>query len=227
VIAEVVGGKVIWIGPEWATLFGSRLAASVGVLMWPVVFVTTDIINEYFGRRGVRSLTFLTVAMVAYVFVILYCAQLTPAAYGSDGKPFGVDDASFNNVFGTSRWIIVGSLLAFVVSQLVDVAVFHTFRKRTGHGMLWLRSTGSTVVSQMIDSIIVLYIGLALPKGWSMATFWCVAVSNYSIKLVIAVLMTPVIYVVHGVIDRYLGKDVAHRLADSAAEGQFSVPFGP
>lgn len=210
-----------WVVPEGITLFGNRLAASVGVLMWPVVFVTTDLINEYFGRRGVRLLTFMTVLMIAYVFVVLYFSQQLPTA------PYGVDETSFNKVFGQSRWIIVGSMTAFAVSQIIDVAVFHAFRKRTGRGMLWLRSTGSTVVSQMIDSIIVLYIGLALPLGWSLSVFWTTAVANYTIKLVVAILMTPVIYLIHGMIDRYLGKDVAHRLADSAAEGQFSVPFGP
>jgi uncharacterized integral membrane protein (TIGR00697 family) len=217
----MIGGKVIWVGPEWLALFGNRLAASVGVLPWPVVFVTTDLVNEYFGRRGVRRLTFLTVIMIAYAFVVLFFAQLTPTA------PYGVDAASFNTVFGTSSWIIVGSVAAFVVSQLVDVAVFHAFRKRTGHGMLWLRSTGSTVISQMIDSVIVLYIGLALPRGWSAATFWTTAASNYSIKLVVAILMTPVIYGVHHLIDRYLGEEESRRLTDAAAQGSIAVPFGP
>jgi queuosine precursor transporter len=227
VIAEVVGGKVIWVGPEWLGLFGNRLAASVGVLMWPVVFVTTDLVNEYFGRRGVRKLTFLAIGMIAYAFVVLWLAQATPTATGPDGKAFGVDAASFDRVFGTSRWIIVGSMTAFFVSQLVDVAVFHVLRRRTGPAMLWLRATGSTIVSQMIDSVIVLYIGLAIPYQWSAATFWTTAASNYAIKLVIAILMTPIIYLVHGAVDRYLGKDVAHQLAESAAAGPTSVPFGP
>jgi queuosine precursor transporter len=216
---------VIWVGPEWLALFGNRLAASVGVLMWPVVFVSTDLVNEYFGRRGVRRLTFLTVIMIAYAFVVLYFAQMTPTAAGADGTPYGVDESSFNNVFGTSRWIIVGSLTAFVVSQLVDVTVFHVLRKRTGHAMLWLRSTGSTVISQVIDSVIVLWIGLALPRGWSAAQFWTTAASNYSIKLVIAILMTPVIYGVHALIDRYLGEEESRRLTESAARGPIDVPF--
>jgi uncharacterized integral membrane protein (TIGR00697 family) len=215
---------VIWVGPEWLGLFGNRLAASVGVLMWPVVFVTTDLVNEYFGRRGVRWLTFLTVLMIAYAFVILWFAQLTPTAVAG-GKPLGVDEQSFNTVFGTSRWIIVGSITAFAVSQLVDVTVFHVFRRRTGRALLWLRATGSTVVSQLIDSVIVLYIGLALPLGWSARQFWAVAASNYAIKLVVAVLMTPVIYGVHKLIDRYLGEEEALRLSESAAHDGAPIPF--
>jgi uncharacterized PurR-regulated membrane protein YhhQ (DUF165 family) len=82
-----------------------------------------------------------------------------------------------------------------------------------------------TVISQIIDSIVVLYIGLAIPKGWSQATFWTTALSNYSIKLVVAVLMTPVIYFVHHLIDRYIGEEEAHRLAESAAHGSSPIPF--
>lgn len=207
----------MWVGPEWLALFGNRLAASVGVLMWPVVFVTTDLVNEYFGRRGVRRLTLLTIVMIGYAFLVLWFAQLMPAATGPDGKPFGVDALSFNTVFGTSRNIIVGSITAFAVSQIVDVLVFQALRRRTGRAMLWLRATGSTAISQMIDSVIVLYIGLALPFGWSAATFWTTAAANYAIKLVVAVLMTPVIYALHHLIDRYLGEEEARRLTEGRA----------
>jgi queuosine precursor transporter len=165
--------------------------------------------------------------MIAYAFVVLWFAQLMPTATGPDGKAFGVDAHSFNTVFGTSRWIIVGSITAFAVSQLIDVAVFHAFRRRTGRAMLWLRATGSTFVSQLIDSIIVLYIGLAIPFGWTAAEFWTTAAANYVIKIAIAIVMTPLIYLVHNVIDRYLGEDVAARLAESAAKGQASVPLAP
>src|SRR5688500_16794828 len=109
--------------------------------MWPVVFVTTDLVYEYFERCGVQRLTFLSVLMIAYAFSVLWFAQLTPIATGPDGKAFGMDATSFNTVFGTSRWIIIGSMTAFAVSQLIDVAVFHAFRRRTGRAMLWLRAT--------------------------------------------------------------------------------------
>jgi uncharacterized integral membrane protein (TIGR00697 family) len=212
IMAEMVGSKLIHVAPEGVTMFGGRPAATVGVFLWPVVFVTTDLINEYFGRRGVRRITFLTAGMIAYVFVLLVAAQSVPAASFS-----GVDDASFARVFGQSRWIIVGSLAAFLVSQLVDVFVFHALRRWSGPKMLWLRATGSTVVSQVIDSVIVLWIGLAIPLGWDLAQFVQVAVPNYLIKLMLAVLMTPVIYAVHWWVERYLGRHVAEELAEAAA----------
>ncbi|MHC4846046.1 MAG: queuosine precursor transporter [Planctomycetota bacterium] len=212
ILAEMVGGKLIYVAPESWTLFGNRLAGTVGVFLWPVVFVTTDLINEYFGRRGVRRITLLTAGMIAWVFILLWVARGVPATEFS-----GVDDASFDRVFGQSQWIIVGSLAAFLVSQLVDVFVFHVLRRKSGARMLWLRATGSTVVSQLIDSIIVLWIGLAIPLGWDFGQFASVALPNYLIKLVIAVFMTPVIYLVHWVVERYLGKQVAEEIAENAA----------
>jgi uncharacterized integral membrane protein (TIGR00697 family) len=212
-VAEVIGGKLIFVGDtSWRLGPFGPFAMSVGVIPWPVVFVTTDLVNEYFGRRGVRRLTFLAAAMIAYAFIVLTLTMQVPAT------PFsGVDDASYSKVFGQSRWIIVGSLAAFLLSQLVDVLVFHALRRRTGKALLWLRTTGSTVVSQAIDSIVVLWIGLALPLHWTPTQFANVAIPNYLVKLVIAVCMTPVVYLGHWLVERYLGRSVAEALAESAA----------
>jgi uncharacterized integral membrane protein (TIGR00697 family) len=212
VVAELAGGKLIYVGPESWTLFGSRLQATVGVMLWPVVFVTTDLINEYFGTRGVRRLSLLTAGMIAYVFLVLQATMALPAT------PFGVDDASYRNVFGPGSFIILGSLLAFLVGQLVDVGVFHALRRRSGKSRLWLRATGSTLVSQLIDTVIVLWIGLAIPNQWSLQTYLSAAVPNYLIKLGLAVAMTPVIYAVHWLVERYLGHALADDLAESAAK---------
>lgn len=212
-VAEVIGGKLIFVGDtSWRLGPFGPFAMSVGVIPWPIVFVTTDLVNEYFGRRGVRRLTLLAAAMIAYAFIVLTLTMQVPAT------PFsGVDDASYNKVFGQSRWIIVGSLAAFLISQLVDVLVFHTLRRRTGKALLWLRATGSTVVSQAIDSIVVLWIGLALPLHWTPTQFANVAIPNYLVKLVIAVCMTPVVYLGHWLVERYLGHSVADALAENAA----------
>ncbi|HVR74855.1 MAG TPA: queuosine precursor transporter, partial [Planctomycetota bacterium] len=186
---------------------------SIGIIPWPIVFLTTDLINEYFGRRGVRRLSFLTVGLIAYVFLVLSITMPIPAAEGISG----VDDASYRRVFGQSQWIIVGSMTAFLVSQLIDVSIFHLLRKRTGKALLWLRATGSTIVSQLIDSVIVLYIGLAIPLGWGLDTFLRTASTNYVVKLAVAVGMTPLIYAGHWAVERYLGKSVAESLAEEAA----------
>ena len=218
-VAEMIGGKLIYVGSTtWRLGPFGPFAMSVGVILWPVVFVTTDLVNEYFGRRGVRRLTFLAASMIAYAFVALVLTMQVPATSFS-----GVDNASFNKVFGQSRWIIVGSLAAFLISQFVDVLIFHALRRRTGKSMIWLRSTGSTVVSQLIDSIVVLWIGLAIPLHWSATQFANVAIPNYVVKLVIAVLMTPMIYLGHWLVERYLGHSVAEALAEEAAQEHTAV----
>ena len=222
VLAELIGGKLIFVAPA-DFMIGpiGPFAMSVGVVPWPVVFVATDLINEYFGRRGVRRLTFLTIFMIAYVYGILAITMQIPAT------PFsGIDDESFQRVFGQSRYIIVGSIIAFLLAQLLDVAIFHAVRRRTGKAMLWMRATGSTIISQVIDTIVVLYIGLKLPgdlgwvpaeRAWTWGMYWGAAIPNYLVKLGIAILMTPFIYLGHAAVDRYLGKEQAEAIAEDAA----------
>jgi hypothetical protein len=216
IVAELIGGKIISIGAEsWRLGPLGPFAMSVGIIPWPVVFVTTDLINEYFGRRGVRRLTFLTVAMIGYAYLILFLTMRVPATTFEGIK--GVDDASYNRVFGQSQWIIVGSITAFLISQLLDVTIFHVFRKRTGKALIWLRSTGSTIFSQMIDSIVVLYIGLAIPQHWTFKVFCNVAATNYFMKLLVAIGATPLIYLGHWLVEQYLGKPLAEEIAEAAA----------
>lgn len=221
-VAELIGGKIIICVGDEGTRFGplGPFAMSVGIFPWPVVFLTTDIINEYFGRRGVRRLTWLAIGMISYAFVVLALTRIPNSASFS-----GIDNAAYDKVFGQSQWIIVASLLAFAVSQLVDVTIFHLFRRRTGKTMLWLRSTGSTVVSQFIDSVIVLYIGLAIPNHWTFAQFAGTAATNYTVKLIIAVGLTPLIYLGHWGVERFLGKDLAEEIAEKAARASEGDPL--
>ena len=191
VVAELIGGKLIHVGST---------VMSIGILPWPVVFVTTDLINEYFGEKGVRKLSLITASLIAYTFIILYLAMQIPAV---DGKKL-VSDEQFNGVFGQSMWIIVGSITAFMVSQLIDVSIFHSVKNRTGDKMIWLRSTGSTVISQLFDSFIVLGIAFWLTGKMDTPTFIVSAFTGYGVKLAIAILMTPLIYLGHALIEKYI-----------------------
>ena len=199
-LGEMIGGKLIRV---------AGAVFSLGVLPWPIVLVTTDLINEYFGRDGVKNLSLFTAGLIGYAFVILYAGMSIPAV---DFSP--VTDSAFNTVFGQSLWIIVGSLIAFLVSQMVDVGVFWLVRARTKGRMLWLRSTGSTVVSQLFDSFIVAGFAFYVPsvlemippeRRLTLGQFLLMASSNYGYKVVIAIAMTPVIYLAHNAIDRILG----------------------
>ena len=193
VVAELIGGKLIDIGPT---------VMSIGILPWPIVFITTDLINEYFGEKGVRKLSIITACLIAYTFIVLFFAMKIPSSGIST-----VSTLQFNAVFGQSQLIILGSIAAFLISQLIDVSIFHFFKRKTGNRMIWLRSTGSTVISQLFDSFIVLGIAFWLPGIMDTKTFFLSAMTGYSVKLAIAVLMTPMIYLCHNLIDKYIAKD--------------------
>ena len=193
-------------------------------MIWPVVFVTTDIINEYFGKKGVRKISFITAFFIAYVFfVIAGVTQLPPAPFwlevnspDSEGNPFNINYA-FNIIFRQGLGIIIGSLTAFLLGQLIDVYVFQKLRKITGPKMIWLRATGSTLVSQLIDSFVVLGIAFYVFGNWSWAQVASVAIINYVYKFSVAVLLTPVLYLGHYLIDRYLGKEIAEKMTKEAS----------
>jgi uncharacterized integral membrane protein (TIGR00697 family) len=191
VVAELIGGKLIYIGPY---------LMSIGILPWPIVFLTTDLINEYFGQKGVKKLSLITACLIAYCFILLYFALKIPAVKG-EGL---VTDAQFNGVFGQSMWIIVGSITAFLVSQLIDVTIFHFFKNKTGNKMIWLRSTGSTVISQLFDSFIVLGIAFWMTGKISTTDYIASAFTGYFVKLIIAILLTPFIYLGHSIIEKYI-----------------------
>ena len=191
VVAELIGGKLIYVGPY---------VMSIGILPWPVVFITTDLINEYFGEKGVKRLSLITAGLIVYCFLILYTALQIPAAVGISG----VTDTQFYAVFGQSLWIIIGSIAAFLFSQLIDVTIFHYLKNKTGNKMIWLRSTGSTVISQFFDTFIVLGIAFWMTGKMSTEMYIASGLTGYFVKLIIAIALTPLIYLGHSLIEKYI-----------------------
>lgn len=191
IIAELIGGKLIHVG---------EAVMSIGILPWPIVFITTDLINEYFGEKGVKKLSLITACLISYAFVLLYVAIGIPAVNGDNL----ITDDQFNSVFGQSMWIIVGSIAAFLISQLIDVTIFHFVKSKTGNKMIWLRSTGSTVISQLFDSFIVLGIAFWMTGKMTTEVYIVSAFTGYLVKLIIAVLLTPLIYVGRYFIEKYI-----------------------
>src|SRR5690606_15103286 len=210
---------------EW-NLFGQRgsLNFTAGTLLWPVVFVMTDVINEFYGKRGVRLVSWLAVALILYGFLFAYLAiGLAPASWwvGIAGDQ-GVPDyqAAYAAVFGQGMWTIAGSVTAFLVGQLVDVAVFQRIRRATGERLVWLRATGSTAVSQLVDSFIVLYIAFVLgPQHWPTSLWLAVGTMNYAYKLACAIALIPLLYLMRRLITAWLGRDMAAQLRNAAARG--------
>jgi hypothetical protein len=230
IVAEFVGVKIfalettLGLPPFGWNLFGQQgsLSFTAGVLIWPIVFIMTDVINEYFGRRGVRFISFAAAGMITYAFVFAYAAiHLAPAEWWVGiNADRGVPDmqAAYANVFGQGLWTIGGSLVAFLLGQLIDVTIFHRIRAATGERWIWLRATGSTAFSQLVDSFVVLYIAFVLgPQQWPIALFLAVGTVNYCYKMLMAVLLSPLIYLARHMIERYLGPVEAARLKAEAA----------
>jgi len=224
ILAEFVGIKIfavettLGLQPFNWSLFGQTgtLNFTAGVILWPVVFVMTDVINEYYGRNGVRFLTYLAIALISYAFLIAFVViRLAPADWWvTSFQPQGVDNlqTAFAAIYGQGMWVIVGSLVAFLIGQLLDVSIFHRIRQVTGERMIWLRATGSTLASQFVDSFVVLYIAFVLgPQQWPLNQFLAIGTVNYAYKFLAALALTPVIYGVHWAIDRYLGAELADR----------------
>jgi len=233
-IAEFVGVKIfslektLGFDPFNWTIFGVEglgFNLTAGVVLWPIVFVMTDVINEYFGKRGVRYLSFFAVGIILYAFAMVYFAiSLEPNAWWDtesgllqEPKLAEMNNA-FRAIFGQGLWIIIGSLVAFLVGQFVDVLVFQKIRSWTGEKFVWLRATGSTLVSQWIDSYIVLLIAFYIGADWDIGRVLAIGTVNYIYKFVISILLTPVIYLAHQLIDNYLGKDLAEELKSEATK---------
>lgn len=193
IVAELIGGKLVQ--------FFGLFTQSIGIILWPVIFLLTDLINEYYGKDGVRKLTYITVGLISFTFILLSVALTIPATSFSP-----VSDSVFNTVFGQSQWIIVGSIVAFLCSQLIDVYVFWAFKKVTGDKHIWLRATGSTMVSQLVDTFVVQFIAFVLPGKWPFNEFIVNASWGYAFKLLVALALIPMIYLGHYVIGKYLHK---------------------
>ena len=232
VLAEFIGVKIfaledtLGIAPLQWNLFGQSgsLNFTAGTILWPIVFIMTDTVNEYFGKRGVRLISWLAAGLIVYGFVFAYIAiHLAPASWWVGAmQDQGVPDyqAAFVAIFGQGMWIIVGSLVAFLLGQLIDVSVFHRIRRATGERHAWLRATGSSAVSQLIDSFVVLYIAFVLgPQQWSLSLFFAVGTLNYIYKMLAAIALIPLLYLMRAGIRRYLGEDRATELREQAARG--------
>lgn len=238
-IAEIIGVKIFSVEktlgfqPLEVQVLGEQLSLnlSAGVVIWPVVFIMTDILNEYYGQKGVRFLSIFTAILISFTFVIFMGAiSLSPADFFVTSKTgSGVPDmeAAYGSVLGQGGKIIIGSISAFLLSQLIDVFTFHRIKKITGEKKIWLRATGSTLVSQFVDSFVVLFIAFYIGSRinategdfvWSFKLILAVGCVNYAYKFIVAVIMTPVIYLVHGIIERYLGQQLASEMKAAAMQ---------
>jgi uncharacterized integral membrane protein (TIGR00697 family) len=162
----------------------------------------TDLLNEFYGFKAVKRVSWITAILIAYCFIIVGVSLSIPAVE-IEGSKLATNE-SYNLVFGQAQMVIVGSIAAFLISQLMDAFLFNWIKKKTGNKLIWLRSTGSTLFSQLVDTYVVLYIGFVLPGSLKMNDFLTIAPTNYVLKIIIAISLTPLIYLGHFLVKRYL-----------------------
>ena len=233
ILAEFIGVKIFTVEGSLGIqkfnidMFGVpdlSFNMSAGVVTWPLIFIMTDIINEYFGLKQVRFLSILAAALITYAFLVVgFAMGLVPSDFWINQTVKGETinmNLAFNGIFGQGMWIIAGSIIAFLIGQMADVLIFHRIKKSTGERLLWLRATGSTLASQLIDSFVVIFIAFYInPQyNWSWQMVAAIGLVNYTYKFLVAILMTPLLYGVHGIIDNYLGKELSEKLILEAGQ---------
>jgi uncharacterized integral membrane protein (TIGR00697 family) len=218
IVGDIIGGKLIQV-----TLGGQVFTLTVGMIPFPVTFLLTDVLNEFYGQRAARFVTLIGfgLAVLAYAFIFIAGAiPIAPMAQAADWK--GVTEPAFQNVFLGSQRMIVASLAAYMVAQLIDIAVFHALKRATQNRLIWLRSTGSTVLSQLIDTVVinlVAWVGIL-----SLDDILNVVLSSYSLKVLIAVGLTPLVYLAHTLVQRGLGIEPVLLGASEAVSQSEAVP---
>jgi queuosine precursor transporter len=219
-LAELTGFKLITLEMGWlfiplglSSILPTRFIMTMGVIPFPMTFLITDILNEFYGKKIVRFTTFIGMAMIAIAYVLILIDLQIPA---NEISP--VDDVSFEKVFANAGLVILGSIIAYLIGQLIDIQVFHFIRQKTGGKMVWLRATGSTIISQLIDSFVVIFIafgkyepsilfGIPFYKITNTNSLINISSTNFIYKLIIVILLTPVIYLLHSLIEKYLGSE--------------------
>jgi uncharacterized integral membrane protein (TIGR00697 family) len=202
-LGDVIGGKTV------ATPLGP---ISVGIIPFPVTFLLTDVVNDFYGRRGARFLTLVGFAMAVLAYVVL---QLSTRLAPHESTYF--TQAEFAKIFGGSAQLFVASMIAYLVSQFLDISVFQFWKALTQSKHLWLRATGSTLLSQIIDTVtinLIFWLWTASTDPTSFlgrmttaeryAWIWAKIAREYGIKVVVAVLLTPAVYAVHTFVVRVL-----------------------
>jgi uncharacterized integral membrane protein (TIGR00697 family) len=192
VVSDIIGGaKIIDLG----SIGGYPVVISVGMLAFPLTFVLTDLVNEFYGPKATRFLTYVGLGMLVLTFIILVAANALPAARNTPYPP-----QWFDQIFGSSLRLIIASLTAYLVGQLIDIFIFGVFKRLSRGKYIWLRATGSTIISQLVDTLIVQFINF----GGKLPTeeIWELSISSYVLKFVVAVAMTPLIYLGHSLLER-------------------------
>lgn len=199
-VGNLIGGKLYSF-----TVFSTTFTISVGLIPFPVVFLLTDLLNEFYGKRATRFVTLVAFAMDLVTVAILWIVGRVPwAPFTLDTGWQGFNPESWQRVFANSIWMLIASATAYLISQMLDIGVFHILKRVTSNRMLWLRATGSTLVSQAIDTLAITFLAFYGKAGMSVGVLLKMCVTAYAVKLCVAIALTPLIYGGHAIVERGL-----------------------
>ncbi len=216
VVADIVGVKLFRIPlgfnvhVPWEKDPINAITHTCGMLTFPVTFVLTDVLNEFYGKKMARRVVYVSFGMALLAFIVLNIAQAMPRL----DAPYNVREDAFNHIFGSAKVMYVASLTAYIIGSLADIMMFAWFKSLTKGRHVWLRATGSTVVSQFIDSFIVSYIAFSLGRRFfpivdlppaPFTEILRIAATGYLLKFCIAIASTPVIYALKAGLTKYFG----------------------
>lgn len=215
-IANIIAFKLFSVPlPGGLTVFGQdAVILAAGILPYPVTFLVTDLISELYGKRRADAVVWAGFWVSLYILVVLRLGAWVPPV-GTDLRSADEIQALYVGVFGQSSRAIVASMIAYLVAQLLDVRIFHFWKRFTGGRHLWLRNNGSTMVSQLLDSVLVVSI-----LFWGQldgGTIVRIIIASYVFKVLVAAVDTPFFY---------LGVRWLRPLVGEPEPGEEPVPAG-
>jgi uncharacterized integral membrane protein (TIGR00697 family) len=205
-IATLVTGNLIANKFVSVDLGFKTFVISAGVLPYPLTFLITDLLSEIFGKKETQKVVIAGFVASLLVVLIVLVGSLFPASGSSP-----VSDAVYNQTFGSTWRVIAASMTAYLTAQLVDVKVYHFWKRLTNGKMMWVRNNGSTVFSQLIDSILVttvIFIGLE-PAG----KITSLILDAWFFKALVALVDTPFLYAITYLIRRQFNLKMGEELS--------------
>ncbi len=200
VATNLVANKFVTVDLGFASF-----TISAGVLPYPITFLLTDILSEIYGRKRTSQVVMVGFFASLFVLLILFLASYFPAIENSP-----VSNESFDQVFSNSSRIIGASMLAYLVAQLVDVRLFHFWKNLTQGRHLWLRNNASTILSQLVDTTLVITVVFIGVSPWN--EIGSMIIDGWMFKVLVALADTVLIYLAVGIIRSHLqlefGKEI-------------------
>ena len=163
---------------------------SVGIIFYPITFLITDVISEIYGQRKANQMVITGVFASIFCLLIISIANYLPS---TDWSP--VDNKTFNLVFGNTSLAVGASMLAYLCAQFIDIKIYHFWKKTTNGKHLWLRNNFSTMCSQSLDTFLIIFL-LCAGGAIEWSKFYTLFLQGFLFKIIIAVIDTPIIYMV-------------------------------